>query len=154
MCAWTYASTAPNSSDRSWIRLRIGDTNSGDQLLQDEEIDAHISAEGNRYAAAALAAESVGAWFARRADKTAGRMTIAHSRASIAYFDLASRLRTEGATRVTPYAGGIGVSDKETDEAAGDRVKPGFTARMFEFPGGIEPGGVTRSDDDTTFVVT
>lgn len=152
--AWNYLSTAPNSSDRSWIRLRIGDTSSGDQLLQDEEIEAHLTAEGNRYTAAALCAESVGSWFARRVDKTVGRMRIAAQQASERYFDLADRLRVELATRVTPYAGGISVSDKEADEAAGDRVRPGFSVQMFEFPGGVEPGGTVRHDDDSTYVIT
>lgn len=151
---WSYNSTAPNSSDKSWIRLRIGDTTSGDPLLSDEEIAAYLEAEGNRYSAAAIAAESIGAQFARRVDKTVGRMRIAAQQASEAYFKLADRLRMENATHVTVYAGGISVSDKESDEAAGDRVKPGFTARMFEFPGGVEPGGSVRSDDDPTYIVS
>ena len=132
---WSYNSTAPNSSDKSWVRLRVGDTTTADQLLQDEEIEAHLSAEGNRYAAAALCAESIGALFARRADKTVGRMSIAASRVSERYFQLADRMRTELGSRAAPYAGGISIADKQTDEDDSDRVAPAFTVGMLQFPG-------------------
>ena len=137
---WSYDSTAAPSSDKSWIRLRIGDTSSGDQLLQDEEIEAHLTGEGSKYTAAALCAESVGAYFARRADKTVGRMSIAASKASEGYFRLADRLRAELGMRVAPYAGGISIADKDTREDDSDRVSPAFTATMFEFPGELVDG--------------
>ena len=136
--SWSYLSTAPNSSDKSWIRLRVGDTSSGTQLLQDEEIDAHLEAEGNRYSAAALCAESIGAAFARRADKTVGRLSIAMSKVSERYFTLADRLRSELGMRALPYAGGISVADKEVDQDDADRVAPAFTVDMLEFGGDAE----------------
>ena len=135
--AWTYNSTAPNSSDKSWIRLRVGDTSSGDQLLQDEEIEAFLTSEGNRHSAAAIAAESIGAQFARRADKTVGRMSIAMGKVSERYFQMADRLRSEIGTHVAPYAGGVGVSDKETDETDTDRVTPAFRTDMLQFTGDL-----------------
>lgn len=132
--AWTYLSTAPGTSDRSWIRLRTGATSSGDQLLQDEEIDALLTQEGNKWTAGAMAAETIGAHFARQADKTIGKLRIAMSQASLGYFRLANRLRSEGGLRVAPVAGGISVSDKETVEKDTDRVAPSFTVGFTDYP--------------------
>ena len=131
---WSYLSTAPGTSDRSWIRLRTGDNTSGDELLQDEEIDALLTQEGNKFMAGAMAAETIGAQFARRADKTIGRLRTAISQASLAHFRLAGRLRMEGGMRVSPVAGGISVSDKETVEQDTDRVVPSFSIGFTDYP--------------------
>lgn len=130
--AWTYDSTAPGSSDKSWVRMRIGDTSSGDQLLQDEEILAILSVEGDRTVSAAVAAESIGARFARQVDKTVGKLSISMAQASQGYFGLAKRLRSEISLSGAPYAGGISVSDKAVDTSDTDRVAPAFYTGQFE----------------------
>jgi len=130
--AWSYDSTAPNSSDKSWVRLRIGDTSSGDQLLQDEEISAFVTSEGNREMGAALAAEAIGAQFARKVDKSVGKLAISFSQASEHYFALAERLRREVAVGAGPYAGGISQADKDANEADTDVVAPSFTVQQFD----------------------
>lgn len=131
--SWSYLSSDPGSSGKSWVRLRIGDTSSGDQLLSDEEINVFLDGEGNKYLAAAVAAETVGAQFARKVDKTVGRLRIAHGKAADAYFRTADRLRREMATRVAPYAGGISEADKDDAEDREDRVQPAFSRGMHDF---------------------
>lgn len=135
---WTYNSSNVASSGRSWIRLRIGDTSSGNQLLQDEEIDALLSGEGNKYYAAALAAESLGASNANKVDKTVGKLRIALAKASEHYFSLAERLRREADMRVAPFAGGISQDDKDTTEDDSDRVDPAFARGAFDNEGTLE----------------
>lgn len=129
---WAYLSTAPASSDKSWVRLRIGDTSSGDQLLQDEEINALISIGGDKHMGAALAAETVGGYFARRADKTVGKLSISFGKVSESFFALAERLRTESNYGATPYAGGISESDMETDEDDTDLPARLFSLGQFD----------------------
>lgn len=131
---WSYLSGAPGTSDRSWIRLRTGDNTSGDELLQDEEIDALLTQEGNKFMAGAMAAETIGAQFARRADKAIGGLRVALSQATMSYTRLAGRLRMEGSMRVSPVAGGISISAKETEEKDTDRVAPSFTKGMTDYP--------------------
>lgn len=131
---WTYDSTAPGSSGKSWIRMRIGDTSSGDQLLQDEQISAILDGEGNKYLAGAICAEMVGAWFARKVDKTVGKLRIAMQQASEHYFTLADRLRSECGTRADgAYAGGISKDDMDTQEDDTDRVVPQFSMGQFAY---------------------
>lgn len=135
---WTYLSSAPGSSGKSWVRMRIGDTSSGNALLTDEEIGALLDSEGNKHAAAATAAETVGASLARKADRQIGKLRIAMAQASEHYFDLATRLRNEVARRGTAtasaYAGGVSVSDRETDEEDADVVQPSFRVKQFDNP--------------------
>lgn len=51
--------------DLNWIRFRIGDTDTTDAQLQDEEIQMLISTNRNRITAAAAAAAAISAKYAR-----------------------------------------------------------------------------------------
>ena len=131
--AWTYISTGPGSSARSWVRLRVGDTTSASQLIQDEEIDAILDSESNKHLAAAVTAEAIAGSFARRADKTVGRMSVQASQHSQNYFELSDRLRLEAAQRAAPYGGGIRISDVDLDKDDSDRVDPAFSLGVHDF---------------------
>jgi len=132
---FSFASSNVGSSDLSWVRFRVGDTSSGSYRLDDEEINALVSEQGNKYIAAAICAEAIGAGFAQRVDKTVGKLQISMSQASERYFKLADRLRAEAGMRAEPYAGGISQSDKDSEEADTDRVSPNFTIAQFDAPG-------------------
>jgi len=131
---FTYASTAPASSDRSYIRLRIGDTSSGSARFSDEELDAFLSVESNKYLAAAVAAESLMALYATKVDKSVGRLRISMQQASGHFSKLAMRLRAEASMRVAPYAGGISIADKQDQNADTDRVNPSFSMGQYDDP--------------------
>lgn len=133
--SYSYLSSGPGSSDRSWVRMRIGDNSSDNVLFQDEEIDVLLSDYGNKYAAAAAAARSLGAKFARQVTKQVGRLKISMVEASESYFDLAKRLDEE--TQLNSggaWVGGISVSDKETQEADTDWVGSRFSRGQFDNP--------------------
>ena len=50
----------------NWVRLRVGDTNTSDQQLSDEEINSFIALSGgDRKAAAVAAARAISAKFTR-----------------------------------------------------------------------------------------
>ena len=136
---WSYASSDPGSSGKSYVRLRIGDTSSGSQLLSDEEIAAFLTTYPTPLRAAAESAFAVAAQFARRVDKTAGRMGIQNSQAAMAYERLGKRLLVEMSQGVAPYAGGISVSDKDSVNADTDRDAPVFSVGMNDFTGTVAP---------------
>jgi len=49
----------------NWIRLRIGDVDTTDQQIQDEEINAHLAVEPRPEFAAANVAEAIAVRYAR-----------------------------------------------------------------------------------------
>ena len=130
---FTYASTSTSITDLYWVRMRIGDTSSGTARFQDEELNNLISTYGNKYLAAAVAAETIGAQFAGRSDKTIGKLSISQGQLTQHYFDLGRRLRFEAGLFATPYAGGISADDKTSEEADSDRVKPAFEIGQFDY---------------------
>ena len=133
---WSYASSAPGSSDLSWVRLMIGDNTTADEQLQNEEIEVLISDQGSKERAAIAAARALGARYARLADKSVGRLSISASQISEHYYKLASELQktlsrlTGGANGM--YAGGITRSDKDSEIADTDRVAPAFASGQFD----------------------
>jgi len=133
--SFSYLSSGPGSSDRSWIRSRIGDTSTSNILLQDEEIDMLLEDYGSKYAAAAAAARSVGAQFARQVTKEVGKLKISMSEASNHYFGLADRLDQEsGVNAGGAWAGGISESDKDVQRADPDWGGASFGVGQFDNP--------------------
>lgn len=141
---FSYLSTAPESSARSYIRLVIGDTSSGSNNLEDEEIDAFLSLEGGRDLAAAHAADAIGATFAGKVDKTVGKLKISLAAASDHFFTLADRLRFKAHSRAAPYAGGISQDDKRDAERDTDRVKPGISIGFTDYAGAVVDDSTTQ----------
>lgn len=139
---WTFAST-DLSTALSQVRLLIGDTDTNDQQLTDEEIAFYTSNMAGTYYAAASAAEALAASYARRVDKSVGSASISASQRQDHYLNLSARLRSQAAvfSGVTPYAGGISDADKRTFEVDTDRVEPAFIRGWGDYPGtGIHRG--------------
>ena len=145
---WTFASTDLSGS-REQIRTRIGDTDSADPLLTDEQVAYALSEEGSVRAAAALAAEWIAAQFARKADKEVGDLKITYSSRAEQYRILAASLRSRNARVALPYFGGISETTKETRESDTDRVEPAFTVDMLD-DSAIASASDTDSDADAS----
>lgn len=62
--AWSYNSAAMEV-DLNWVRFKVGDTDSSDQLLQDEEMTSLISLHQSRELGAVAAARAIAAKYAR-----------------------------------------------------------------------------------------
>ncbi len=69
--AWTYSGD-PSLSDLDMVRWLVGDTDSSDQIVLDEEIDAAVDRYGSPERAAGKIALGISAKFARLYDKAAG----------------------------------------------------------------------------------
>ena len=133
--SWTYSGD-PAASDADAVRFLIGDTSTTDQQLQDAEIAYLLTTEGSVYRAAAQAARSIGAKYARLVDKSVGDLRLSYSQRAASYEKLAASLVARATTRTaTPYAGGISAADKALDEQDTDLAKPAFTVGQFDFPG-------------------
>lgn len=132
---FTYSST-DLSTTLARVRMLIGDTNSADAQLTDEEIDFFTDTYGNVFFAAAAACDAVASRYARNVSKTVGPLSLQFGDRQQQYRDLAARLRYQGATGgLAVYAGGISQSDKDTLEADTDRVNPQFAVGMDDYPG-------------------
>lgn len=137
--SWSYLSSAPGSSDRSWIRFRIQDNSSDDQLLSDEGLDL-LLADAGREKSAVQAARTIAAQFTRRANKEVGKLKIRMGDLAKQYFDLADSLEFEFSASLTGggtgmYAGGTSLDDINTEREDPDRPPPSFETGQFEFPG-------------------
>ena len=138
---WTYDPSIP--TDKDAVRFEIGDTDTNDQLLQDEEIGYLLTTEGTVLGAAIVAAEKAAAKLAKQADQTVSKVSVSLSQRAEAYRKLVGDLKNRLAIKFgAPYAGGISKSDKEAEELDEDRVQPNFTIGMDDFDKEID-----RDDD-------
>lgn len=127
--SWSYSGN-PSDSDSDAVRFLVGDVDTDNQLVSDEEI-AWALAQGGVYAAASLIAFTIAAAFSRQADKAVDSLKISYSQKSAQYSKLAGDLRYRAATDgLCPYAGGISVSDKDAVRGDSDRVRPSFKVGM------------------------
>lgn len=137
---WTYSGD-PSANARDAIRFLIGDTDTNDQLLSDEEIAwVNTEASGSStaltdlYDAAYRACHAVAAKLARQADKQIGDLSVKMSQRASSYREQAQELkalsmRSSGVP--IPYAGGITFSDKEIDQDNPDLFAGWFASGQF-----------------------
>jgi hypothetical protein len=149
--AWTYGGD-PSANARDAIRFLIGDTDTTDQLLSDEEIawvnsEASGTATGTTalYDAAYRCCLTIASKLAREADKQIGDLSVSMSQRAKAYREQAASLKElsgrEGGVPI-PYAGGITISDKEIDEENSDIFRTWFSSGQFE---NVRDGGRSQT---------
>ena len=137
---WTYGGD-PSASALAAIRFLTGDTDTTDQLLNDEEIAwTNNQVTGSDTATTALYEVSyrvmvaIASKFSRLADQSVGDLKVDMFQKATNAREQAALLKQqalrEGNTP-TPYAGGISVSDKEIDEENSDIVQPYFSRGQF-----------------------
>ena len=133
---WTYGGD-PSASALAAIRFLTGDTDTNDQLINDEEIAwTNNPVTGSDTATTALYEVSyrvmvaIASKFSRLADQSVGDLKVDMFQKATNAREQAALLKQqalrEGNTP-TPYAGGISVSDKEIDEENSDIVQPYFS---------------------------
>ena len=133
---WTYGGD-PAASALAAIRFLTGDTDTNDQLINDEEIAwTNNQVTGSDTATTALyevayrVMIAIASKFSRLADQSVGDLKVDMFQKATNAREQAALLKQqalrEGNTP-TPYAGGISVSDKEIDEENSDIVQPYFS---------------------------
>lgn len=129
---WTYTPADLATNKKDAVRLTIGDTNTQDQQLQDEEISFFLTLRNSLWGAAAEACRAIAANLARQADSVQADMRVAYSSRSRSYAAMAARFENFAIARsgALPYAGGISIADKQRAEQDTDRVPPSFQIGM------------------------
>lgn len=144
--SWTYDPTDLDTSTVSGrlnvVRLLVGDTDTNDQLLQDEEITFSLDqTSDNVYLAASYSANAVASRFARKVDtKLGGALSADYGGLSEKYRSLSVQLKQDAlklsGRAFGVFAGGISKTNIETARADTDRVKPSFRRDRFKVPEG------------------
>ena len=127
----------PENSTLEKTRFLLQDTDSDTAELTDAEINSLLTDNGSNAVRAAIAGcEILIAKYSRKADRSIGDLSISYSQIGGNYRKLLTVLRTRAAMSVfTPYAGGISVSDKQSNESDTDRMKGSFRVGMHDFDG-------------------
>lgn len=130
---WTYGNDPANDTTDE-VRLLIGDTDTNDQLLSDEEIAYYLGEFSSVKSAAAEAARAISAKLAREAsDKRIGSLSISLSKRAEYYNRLASSLDRKAAiANATMVAGGLTKSGKRDLAADSDAEQPVFSVGGFD----------------------
>lgn len=151
---WSYntALTAPKDQ----VRLLIGDTDTSDQLLQDEEIAFVLANESSVSLASAVCCELLAAKFARQVNTQNGALRVSAQKRHDNFLKIADRLRRGGAGTLpgdslnilaTPFAGGLSKSGLDSLAADDDLVQPSFYVGQDDYPqGDALPEDLSRGD--------
>lgn len=118
---WTYSGD-PASSTRDAVRFLIGDTDTSDQLISNEEINYFVTEFANARRAASEAARAVAAKYARLMSRSIGGLSADFSAKYRQYLELADNLLTKEEMKpVALYISGYSKSAKEAVELDTDR---------------------------------
>lgn len=135
--SWTYdPAKLTDASDGPLMRVRllVGDTDSDDPQLADEEIAYLISVESNVHTAASAACDLLAAKYARQVDKKVGDLSIAASKIAEHYRQLSEELNAQGlASYSVPSAGGIEVSDRDVNQSDDTVTHSAIRRGMHDF---------------------
>ena len=142
--AWTYDETnlvTTTAAGRlNVVRLLIGDTDTNDQLIKNEEITFALSqANDNVYFSASWSARTISAQFARRVTtKIDGALSSNYSDLAKQYKALSDDLREQGQkysmTSASLKAGGISNAVIDAAQALTDRPSSAFSKGQFDNP--------------------
>ncbi len=123
-------SNNPAGSNRDLMRMLLRDTSSSSMKFSDEELAWYVANSASVWYAAAEACDTYAGKLAESGSKTVGDLSI--TRAVGDYRMTAQRFRARGARAAIPYAGGITVSDKDTETGDSDRVASAFRIGMHD----------------------
>jgi hypothetical protein len=135
----TDLNTTTASGRLNSVRLLVGDTDTNDQQVQDEEIEFGLSQNGNNiYYAAAWIARTISSKFARQVNiDVDGQISADYSDLSEQYASLADRLEYQGkktSGAMGMVAGGLSRTEVDAVRSNTDRVKPAFNRDQFNNP--------------------
>ncbi len=132
---WTYDNTDPGNTDKDQVRLMVGDTDTGDQQLTDEEITYFLTTYTTVGGAAVYAARAILAEVSRQVTRAVGDLKINLSDRAKAYRELINDL-VEMADASDPwqvYMGNQSLADRNADRANTDLPQPPFEVGMHDY---------------------
>jgi hypothetical protein len=141
--AWSYDETDLNTTTISGrlntVRLLLGDTDTNDQQVKNEEITFALGQSNNNvYFAAAWCARTVASQYARKVNtQLDGALSADYSDLSNQYSKLAENLEYQGkkvSATMGIKAGGITKSNVEAVRGNTNRIEPSFRRDRFRNP--------------------
>lgn len=147
---WTYSGN-PSNSTLDAVRFIIGDTDTNDQLLSNEEINYYVAEHGSVLRIASESARAIAAKFARYMSRSIGGLSADFSAKYRQYLELADNLLAkEELQPVSPYGSGWSISQKETIDSDDDR-QPTFAAKGIHDNNRADPADNYASYDYRRF---
>lgn len=145
---WTYGGapgTTTSATRRDAVRLLVGDTDTTDQQVTDEEIAFALSQTSDDvYSAGSLICRVISGKYARMVDTSVESVSSSYSQRAKQYSDLSVRLAKEGkkfgsSGLGVPVAGGMSISEMQSVEDDPDRVPSAFRTGQFNNPPRFDP---------------
>ena len=140
--SWSYdvsdLNTTTSSGRLNSVRLLVGDTDTSDQLVQNEEITFALAQVGdNVYYAGSWICKAIAAKFSRMVDtQLDGALSAKYSDRVKQYQLLSIQIEAQGkktsGKALGAFGGGISVIDMTSAREDTDRVKPAFTIDQFD----------------------
>lgn len=130
--SWTYDTALTASKDK--VRFLVGDTDTNDQLLQNEEITYILIGKSNVYRAAAEACRAIALKLGRELSLEAPAMSWSADDQYQHYISLADKYDKQAVASgaVGVFGGGISVADRDTRDEDTDRVQPTFVTSTHQ----------------------
>jgi hypothetical protein len=120
---WSYTGD-PSDSTKDAVRFLVGDTDTNDQLISDEEISYLASEHGSINRTASEAARAIAAKFARNMSRSIGGLQADFAAKYRQYLELADSLLTKEETDpVSPFISGYKKDQKQGREDDTNREK-------------------------------
>jgi hypothetical protein len=141
--AWSYDETDLGTGTASGrlnsVRLLLGDTDTNDQQVKNEEISFALGQTNNNiYYAAAWCARTIASQYARKVNTSLdGALSADYSDLSKQYSSLAENLEYQGkktSAVIGIKAGGISKTSVDAVRSNTDRIKPSFRRDGFRNP--------------------
>lgn len=104
--AWNYNPAQLAASELYQVRFLIGDTDTNDQQLQDEEITFLLTQCGSVNGAAVACCENLSAKYANLTDHSLGPYSVKASQKSKQFMDLAKRISKQASRYSVPSMSG------------------------------------------------
>jgi len=136
----TVTYTDPSNSNSDAVRWLVGDTDTSNAELQDEEIAFALTQAGDDiYLAAAISARALAGKFASLVDTKFESVSSDYSNLRDNYYALAVKLEKQSKQYGSrglglPAAGGLTYSDIDSNDQDSDRVDPVFKQGQFANP--------------------
>lgn len=132
--SWTYTGN-PAISTKDAVRFYLGDTDSANPQIMDEEIAWAILERGNTWGATAMCAMALAAKYSRLTSLSADGVSQGLNQKAAAYRLIAAEYqRKEVIYRAVPTLGGVSISDMRTVLSNLDRVPDIFRIAINDNP--------------------
>ena len=129
--AWSFSDSL--TTDRDKVRLKIGDTDTDDQLLSNETIDALLAIRDDVTLCAIDCVRAILAKLARDIDRSAVGMSGQRSQKITHYEGVLRNLVKESGGEVRMKVGGISKDEASTLRDNSDYIKPSFSVGMDDY---------------------